>query len=72
MMDAGIIYVDINGKSYEYNKGITLLEISKDFSEYHTTPIVAAIVNNDIKDMSTILTEDCSIFPKGRLLLNTP
>ena len=56
-----MISVNINGKCYEYDKGITLLEISKDFSEYHATPIVAAIVNNDIKDMSTTVFEDCSM-----------
>jgi len=60
-MDTDMINVEINGKRSNYNKGITLLEISKDFSEYHTTPIVAAIVNNDIKDMSTTVLEDCSI-----------
>ena len=61
MMDAGIIYVDINGKSYEYNKGITLLEISKDFSEYHTTPIVAAIINNDIKTTFKMISFRCNL-----------
>ena len=60
-MEKDMISVNINGKCYEYDKGITLLEISKDFSEYHATPIVAAIVNNDIKDMSTTVFEDCSM-----------
>ena len=60
-MNTDIIKVEINEKYYNYNKGITLLEISKDFSEYHTTPIVAAIVNNDIRDMSMPVMEDCSI-----------
>ena len=60
-METSTISVNINGKHYEYGSGMTLLEISKNFSEYHTTPIVAAIVNNDIKDMSTTITEDCSI-----------
>ena len=61
IMNTDIIKVEINEKYYNYNKGITLLEISKDFSEYHTTPIVAAIVNNDIRDMSMPVMEDCSI-----------
>ncbi|MGL5207572.1 MAG: nucleoside kinase [Acidaminococcaceae bacterium] len=60
-MEKERLCVNINGKSYEYDKGITLLDISKDFSEYHKTLIVAAILNNEIKDMSTRLTEDCSI-----------
>ena len=61
MMGKDRLQVNINGKKHEYDKGITLLEISKDFAEYHATPIVAAIVNNDIKDMSTVVLEDCSI-----------
>lgn len=59
-METSKISVNVNGKIYEYDKGTTLLEISKAFSEGHTTPIVAAIVNNNIKDMSTPVTEDCS------------
>ena len=55
------ICANINGECHYYDKGTTLLEISKDFSEYHETPIVAAIINNDIKDMSTTVMRDCSI-----------
>ena len=55
------ICVNINRECHYYDKGKTLLEISKDFSGYHETPIVAAIINNDIKDMSTTILEDCSI-----------
>lgn len=55
------ISINVNGEKYVYDKGTTLLQISKAFSEFHTTPIVAASVNNNIKDMSTPLTEDCSV-----------
>ncbi|MGE4588787.1 MAG: nucleoside kinase [Acidaminococcaceae bacterium] len=60
-MHADKICVNINRECHYYDKGKTLLEISKDFSGYHETPIVAAIINNDIKDMSTTILEDCSI-----------
>lgn len=55
------ISVNVNGKYYKYDKGTTLTEISKVFSKSYTTPIVAAMINNDIKDMSTPLAEDCSV-----------
>ncbi len=60
-MNTDKICANINGECHYYDKGTTLLEISKDFSAYHETPIVAAIINNDIKDMSTTVMEDCSI-----------
>lgn len=55
------ISINVNGEFFEYEKGTTLLEISKAFAESHTTPIVAGIINNNIKDMATPLTEDCSV-----------
>ncbi len=60
-METNDISVNINGEYYDYQKGTTLLEISKEFSKFHTTPIVAAIVNNNIKDMSTPVTENCNV-----------
>lgn len=39
----------------------SLIELSKDYEESYRTPIVAARVNNDIKELSYQLREDCFV-----------
>lgn len=48
----------INEKEYEYSNGITLEEVSKDFESKSKYPILLAKVNNRIKELNEVLTED--------------
>lgn len=50
-----------NGESREYDKGTVLLQIAKEVQELYSTPIVAAKVNNAIKDLQSTLDTDCKI-----------
>lgn len=43
------------------SKGTTLLELSRDFSKLHCEPIIAAKVDNDIRELSYELRRDCSV-----------
>lgn len=47
-----------NGRTAEYDKGVTLLEISRDNAHRYTTPVVAAKVNNEIRDLQNVLEQD--------------
>lgn len=51
----------INEKEYEYSSGITLEEISKDFSKEYKYPILLGKVNNRIRELNEIVTENCTI-----------
>jgi uridine kinase len=50
-----------NGESREYDSGTTLLTISRDVAGLYSTPIVAAEVNNDIRDLQTTIDFDCKV-----------
>ena len=50
-----------SGESCQYDAGITLLEISKDVQHLHTTSIVAAKVNNEMKDLQFSVNYNCSV-----------
>lgn len=47
-----------NGRINQYDKGITLLEVSRDAAHRYTTPVVAAKVNNEIRDLQNVLEQD--------------
>lgn len=55
------INVKINGKNYEYFKGITLEEISKTFQAERKFPILLAKVNKSIKELTYQVTHDTKI-----------
>ena len=55
------INVKINGKNYEYFKGITLEEISKTFQIERKYPILLAKVNKSIKELTYQVTHDTKI-----------
>lgn len=55
------INIKIKGELYRYQKNTTLLEISKNFQENFETPIVAAIVNNELKELFNKIEKDCTI-----------
>ena len=45
----------------EVKKGTTLLQLSESCGSLHNTPVIAAKVNNDIKELSYALEEDCKV-----------
>ncbi|MDF2876223.1 MAG: udk [Sporomusa sp.] len=47
-----------NGRIAEYNKGVSLVEVSRDAAHRYTTPVVAAKVNNAIRDLQSVLDQD--------------
>ncbi|EAX47168.1 phosphoribulokinase/uridine kinase [Thermosinus carboxydivorans Nor1] len=51
----------INGDKRRYPKETTLLAISRERAAFYTSPIVAAKVNNDIKDLQTEINDDCLV-----------
>ena len=55
------INVKINGKNYEYFKGITLEEISKTFQAERKYPILLAKVNKSITELTYQVTHDTKI-----------
>jgi uridine kinase len=50
-----------DGDNRQYPAGTTLLAVSREFADRHATEIVAAKVNNDIKDLQTELSGDCTV-----------
>ncbi len=57
-----LIKVDVEGKGiFEYEKGISLEEISKDFGDTYENQIVGAIVDNQLEELGVILSEDCHV-----------
>lgn len=50
-----------NGEVGEYDKGSSLLDIARERAALYTSPIVAAKVNNEIKDLQSRVDSDCSI-----------
>lgn len=50
-----------NEGSFQYEKGISLEEISYDFQKNESYQIVAAIVDNQLRELSHSLNEDCDV-----------
>ena len=55
------VSVKINGKTYKYCKGITLLEIANEVEKDRKHPILLAKINNGYKELSSPITENCEI-----------
>ncbi len=53
--------VHIDGVSREYADCTTLLAVSRDFAAQFATPIVAAAVDNDVKDLQTTVKDGSKI-----------
>jgi uridine kinase len=60
-MNNNKIFVTLNNQKYEIDKKTTLLELGKQFKEKYKSTIVAARVNNDIKELSYEISEDAEI-----------
>jgi len=50
-----------DGATREYKKGISLLEMSKDFEHLYKTRIMAGRVDNDIKELGFQVDSDCRV-----------
>jgi len=50
-----------DGRQKEVERGTTLLEVSKDFQNHFTSPIVAAKVNNSYKGLIYPLVSNCQV-----------
>jgi len=53
--------VSLLDQTFEVAKGTSLLELSKQVQEYYAADIVAAKVNNVLKDLNFKLEEDCHV-----------
>ncbi|MDI3533764.1 MAG: uridine kinase [Thermosediminibacterales bacterium] len=53
--------ISIDGTVKKYMKGKSLLEISKDFQEKHPYLIVAALVDNELRELTYCPENDCSV-----------
>ncbi|MCX7780987.1 MAG: nucleoside kinase [Negativicutes bacterium] len=51
----------MDGTVKQYPCGTTLLEIAGEVQPLHTAPIVAAKVNNDLKDLQSRINHDCRV-----------
>ena len=49
------------GVQVEVNAGTSLLELSRDYSSFYKSQIIAARVNNTIKELNYKLEEDCKV-----------
>ncbi len=57
-----VIEVMINkNEKKKYPKGITLEEISREYQSENCSPIIAAVLGNELKELSHTLDEDCEI-----------
>ncbi len=59
--DYSLVTVQINGASREYGAGTTLLDISREVAHLYPSPIVAASIDNDVKDLQTAVRDGGSI-----------
>ncbi len=55
------ICITLNNDKYEIEKKTTLLELTRRFKDSYKSAIVAARVNNDIKDLNYELSEDSKV-----------
>jgi len=60
-MEKPVTVYFINGESRQYNAGVSLWEISKDAQYLYKAFIVAAKVNNEMKDLQFKVSHDCTI-----------
>ncbi|MGB9779689.1 nucleoside kinase [Caldanaerobacter sp.] len=51
----------VKGKEYEYPENVRLEDIAKDFEHFYNGIIVAAKVNNELKDLNCRVSEDSSV-----------
>jgi uridine kinase len=55
------VNLTIVGDTKQFHKGITLEQLSEQYSTAYKSPIVAAIVNNDLTELTQAIVEDATI-----------
>ncbi len=55
------INITVNGKKNKINSGMTLEEISKDYEKDYKYPILIAKVNNRLRELTEVISEDSDI-----------
>ena len=55
------VNVTINDNKYSFKSGITLYDISKKFKSLFVLPIIGALVNGEVKELSDTILSDCNI-----------
>ncbi len=60
-MQKEYITASVNGEKKKIIKGITLEVLKKDYEDNAKTKIVAGVINNEIRELTYSVTEDCSI-----------
>ncbi len=55
------VKVTYGNKAYSFPRGISLLEVSKNFGENYKYDILAGKVNSDIMPLDYVINEDCSL-----------
>ena len=55
------IKVTINGKEETVSRGITLLQLSKEYQKDYRFPIILASVNNTYRELNYVINESCGI-----------
>lgn len=55
------IKINVNGTVFEYPRGTTLLEISRDFQKDYKDEIILAFVNSKLRELFKTVSADCTI-----------
>lgn len=55
------VTVKVKGETGTFPKGITLEELSRHFADRYAAPIVAAKVNNRLRELTETVEEDCEV-----------
>lgn len=55
------VNVTFHGNTCKFQKNISLLEVSKNFSNQYKNEILIGKINTDVEPLNTLLTEDCDI-----------
>jgi len=55
------INLKIKGKSKEYEKGVTLYDVSKDYKDDYKYDILVGSINNKLMPLKTEVTKDCDV-----------
>ena len=55
------VEITVNGKKYQYSKGITLQEIANEIEKNRKHPVVLAKIGNAYKELNTPIKESCEI-----------
>lgn len=56
------IKITVDGRTEKaVSKGISLLELGREFQDQYKSAIIAAKVNNELKELNYVLNEDCNV-----------